>query len=213
MAPLCGTEEAQTLAHDVNDLELNVLLKAVRMPEPPAGYWDRFPDAIVRRLRKEAEATSLHVRHWAAGWLRWSLGLSTVCLLIGVVVLHRSKPPPPNGTTTLSPSLLREVVDMFPNRVRAILADDAGVQIVLSDRPDIPRSSFLLIRITAGGKQKSVCTFSGQTIEIAGLELEVLADAGGHVLLVGNQTVWSSAQGKGSFAGFQVEAHVLDSLL
>jgi hypothetical protein len=198
----------------MNDSELNQLLKSAPVPEPQPEYWREFPGTVVRRLRQGDGGGATEPRLRPA-LPRWSLGLTAACLVIGFAIglWPTGQSPAANGLTAQNLKLLREVTAMFPNSVRAIIADEAGVRLVLSDRPDVPVSSPLLIRVCQGERCQSVITFSGQTVELAGIPLEVLTDAHGHVLLVGEGGVWSSAERGPPLAGRQVEARVLETVL
>jgi hypothetical protein len=198
----------------MNDTDLNRILKSARVPEPPTEYWREFPGTVVRRLRQGDGGGAAEPRRRPALPF-WSLGLATACLVIGCAVglWLAGRPSAPNDLLAQNFELLREVTAMFPNSVRAVVADESGVRLVLSDQPDVPPSSPLLIRVCRGNRCQSVITFSGQTVELAGIPVEVLADAEGHVLLVGERVVWSSAEGGPLFADGKVEAHVLEVVL
>jgi hypothetical protein len=88
--------------------------------------------------------------------------------------------------------LMREVLAMFPNQVRAIVQDENGLSLSLADEPNVPSSTPLWIKICDGKQCRSVVTFSGQAMQIAGQRVEVLADARGGVMLVGDDFFWSS---------------------
>lgn len=198
----------------MNNSELDQILKSARVPEPPAEYWREFPATMVRRLHQGDGVGSAEPRRRPALPF-WSLGLATACLVIGCAVglWLAGRPSVPNDLLAQNLALLREVSAMFPNSVRAVVADESGVRLVLSDQPDVPASSPLWIRVCQGNRCQSVITFSGQTVELSGIQLEVLADAEGHVLLVGEHVVWSSAEGGRLFADGKVEAHVLEVVL
>ncbi len=90
--------------------------------------------------------------------------------------------------------VIRETLALFPNRVRAIVQDEHGLHLVLSDTDDVPASPPLYVSICDGKKCSSFVTFSGQEIQIAGQKVTVLADARGGIILTGNQFVWSNAE-------------------
>ena len=70
---------------------------------------------------------------------------------------------------------------MFPHQVRAIVQDESGLKLVLSDSGDVPVSPPLYVRISDGGHSSSFVTFSGQEIQAAGQSITVLADARGGI--------------------------------
>jgi len=103
-------------------------------------------------------------------------------------------------------------VDAFPNRVRAIVQDERGLQLVLSDQPNVPMSTPLWVKICDGKQCSSLVTFSGQELEIAGQKITVLSDAEGGIILEGNQFVWSSSARNFAQGGLKIEAKRLNSI-
>jgi hypothetical protein len=108
--------------------------------------------------------------------------------------------------------MLREVLTLFPNRVRAIIQDEHGVQLVLSDQSDIPASTPIYVHICDGKQCSSLVTFSGQELEIAGRKVTVLLDAQDGVIVAGPQFAWSSDQPAGASSGLKIEARSLSSI-
>ncbi len=90
--------------------------------------------------------------------------------------------------------MIRETLALFPNRVRAIVQDERGLNLVLSDTDDVPASPPLYVRICDGKKCSSLVTFSGQEIQIAGQKFTVLSDSHGSIILTGSQFVWSDTE-------------------
>ena len=101
---------------------------------------------------------------------------------------------------------------MFPNRVRAIVQDERGINLVLSDNDDVPVSPPLYVRICDGKHCSSLVTFSGQEIQIAGQKITVLADARGGIILTGNQFVWSNTERTYAGNHLKIEAKNLGSV-
>jgi hypothetical protein len=98
---------------------------------------------------------------------------------------------------------------MFPNRVRAIVQDERGLNLVLSERADVPVSPPLFIQVTEGGRRSSFLTFSGQEIQIAGQTVTVLSDSQGQVMLVGDRFFWSRDESAGVTGGLRIEAQTM----
>jgi len=108
--------------------------------------------------------------------------------------------------------MLREVLTLFPNRVRAIVQDERGLQLVLSDQPDVPISTPLWVKICDGKQCASLVTFSGQELEIAGQKITVLADAQGGIILEGSQFVWSDSARNLVPGNLKIEARRLKAI-
>jgi len=107
---------------------------------------------------------------------------------------------------------IRETLAMFPNRVRAIVRDERGINLVLSDQDNVPVSSPLYVRILmetmliTGDVQR-------QEIQIAGQKLTVLSDAQGGIILMGNDFAWSSREPSFAKSDLKIEAKNLGSVV
>jgi hypothetical protein len=192
----------------MNDQDLEMKLKAARVPEPSAEYWEDFPQRVMGRLRV-ARPKSEPRRAWRPRFA-WALGIGFACLAIGFCIGHWSLRIEADSFALLqNEKVLREVFAMFPNRVRAIEQDEHGIRLVLSENTDVPSSTPLWIKICEGGKCRAVVTFSGQNLQIAGEMVEVLADAQGKVMLVGDRLFWSNAEETRMAANLRIQARPL----
>jgi hypothetical protein len=181
--------------------ELDKLLRSAQMPERSPGYWEHFPKRVVallvgtdcrahqRRLTQSSAVRAVRVAAparlarrssptiWAAA------GLATACVLIALL-LRPHRPAPTDYA-----KLYREITGLFPNQVRAIVEDERGVHLLLSEKPNVPSSPPLLVRVCEPQQCRSVITFSGQRVRLNGQTVEVLADGRGKVLVVGERSV------------------------
>lgn len=194
--------------------DLNQSLKSARVPERPAQFWEQFPGAVVRRLR-QGSVLAAPKRTRKPPLLIWATGFATACLVIGfgIGVWHGRRQVSEVSSLAESARLIHEVAALFPHRVRAIISDDSGVRLVLSDQPDVPDSTPLWVRICRGKKCQTIVTFSGQEIQLADLSFEVLADAKDNVLLVCQKTVWSSSEPARPLASLKIRAKALEAAL
>jgi hypothetical protein len=196
----------------MKEFDLEKTLKAARVPDRPQEYWETFPGDVLARLR-----TTPKIRHTGHRWrpqLAWGFGVAFACLAIGFAIGHWHA-----GRQTADPyallqneKVLREVLALFPNRVRAIVQDEHGLQLVLSDTADVPVSTPLWVKICDGPHCRAAVTFSGQSLDIAGERVEILANAEGDVMLVGDRLVWSSKGTGTSTNQWQIQARILASL-
>jgi hypothetical protein len=157
---------------------LNELLTSARVPERSPGYWEHFPKRVVARLDDRSRLETAPTKLW------WMAGLATACLVVVILLLR-----PQRETPTHYAKLYREVAGMFPNQVRAIVEDERGVHLELAEKPEVPTSPPLLVRICQPQRCRSVITFSGQRVSLDGDSVEVLADGRGKVLVVGEHSV------------------------
>ena len=108
-----------------------------------------------------------------------------------------------------SAKLIRETLALFPNRVRAIVQDEHGLNLILSENDDVPASAPIYVRICDGKQCSSFVTFSGQEIQAGGQKVTVLADARGGIILTGNQFVWSNTERNHASNSLKIEANNL----
>lgn len=178
----------------MNDSDLEKVLKAGPAPDRAPEFWEDFPRRVTGKIhwRAQREGTrGVASRHRWSG-LVWGLSVGTACLLLGIALGNWRGAKPANALLQ-NEKLVREVLAMFPNQVQAIIQDENGLRLALADEANVPQSQPLWLKVCNGERCRSILTFSGQTVQIAGERVEVLADARGGVMLVGDNFVWSSA--------------------
>jgi hypothetical protein len=197
----------------MNDLALEKKLKAAQVPERGEDYWESFPRLVSAKLRTTPAGRPMVERHWLLR-LAWGGGIAFACLVIGFAAGHWHGRMEKNDTYALlqNGKMLREVLTLFPNRVRAIVQDEHGVQLVLSDQADVPTSPPIYVHICDGRQCSSLVTFSGQELEIAGQRVTILSDAQGGVIVAGLRFAWSSDRPGGASGGLKIEARNLNSI-
>ena len=188
----------------MNKSQLDSILKKARLPEVSEESSESFPRRIVARL-KHHEVQSPHARNFLPR-LAWAFGLAA-CVLVAFAIGHWSGQMETNNIAASDSlanlKLIRETMAMFPNRVRAIVQDERGVNLVLSDQDNVPASTPIYVRICDGKRCSSLVTFSGQEIQVAGQKLTVLSQPDGGIILTGNQFVWSNTER--TYAGNQLK--------
>src|SRR5882724_8693653 len=152
----------------MNNPELDSILKKARTPEPPKEFWEEFPQQVARGLNREWTENFRPGRNW---FPRLAWGFATaICILAAFAIGHwRGRTEMKTPTDVLANAkVVRETLAMFPNQVRAIVEDERGLNLVLSDSDNVPVSPPLYVRICDGKHCSSLVTFSGQEIQIAG---------------------------------------------
>jgi hypothetical protein len=187
--------------------ELDALLKKARLPEISEESLAMFPRRIVARL-PHGDLPVRPARNFSPR-LAWAFGLVLV-IVAAFAIGHWSgrmetKAIVENDSLA-SLKLIHETLALFPNRVRAIVQDEHGLNLVLSDAADVPASAPLYVRISDGQHSTSLVTFSGQEIQVAGQKITVLADARGGIILEGKQFVWSSSESVYAGRKLKIEA-------
>lgn len=197
----------------MNDSNLDKKLKAAQVPPLEAGYVEDFPRSVMARIRSTSQPARRPEYKWMPR-LAWGGGIVFACLLIGFVLGERQARMEKETVAVADPladvKMVRETLTLFPHQVRAIIRDEHGLQLVISEKPDVPASSPLYVRICNGNQCASFVSFSGQQVEIAGQTVTVLSDAQGGVILVGNDFAWSSREPGSTSGNLKIEASRLD---
>jgi hypothetical protein len=179
----------------MNDAELDKQLRAARGPVLDADYVEDFPRMVLANLRSTPPPVIQPRPTWRPR-LAWGFGMA-LCLLVAFAAGHWHGRMAADQDVLADSKLVQETLAMFPNRVRAIVRDERGMNLVLSDNEDVPVSTPIYVRICDGQNCSSLVTFSGQEIQIAGQKLTVLAEADGGIIVEGNQFAWSNRNGLG----------------
>lgn len=187
--------------------ELDSILKRARLPEISEASLELFPRRVAARLKRHEP--SVRAARKFLPRLAWAFAV-TLCGILAIAIVQRNgkmetrSAPEPDSLANVK--LIRETMALFPHRVRAIVQDERGLNLVLSENDDVPSSPPLYVRICDGKKCSSVVTFSGQEIELAGQKISVLADGRGEIILTGDQFVWSNAERAAAGNHLNIEA-------
>lgn len=195
----------------MNNRELDDLLKSARVPERDEEYWRDFPRRILADPRRKQPLTERRSPRWGLR-LAWGLGLATACVVIGFLIGNRHGQQAAFADNGLlqNRKVIEEIMTMFPNRVRAIVQDEHGMNIVLADQPEVPESTPLWVKVCRGTRCLTLVTFSGQELEIEGQYVTVLSDAKGGVILEGDRFAWASSEPELAPADLKIQAHPLE---
>ena len=188
----------------MTDAELEKLMKQAQAPSWEPGYWEEFPIKVVKRLKDKSAARDhvekelINVQALWRDMLRMRLGITlgaaALVLVFTLVVWRAREAPPSRAQSQAMLKYVSELETLFPNQLRALIIDQNGPRVELSEKGNLPRSTPIYLRICKGRDCEKVITFSGQEISIHGEKCEVLADVSGKILLMGERSVWSSAQ-------------------
>jgi hypothetical protein len=196
----------------MNNSKLDDKLKAAREPAQPKDYQAAFPQMVLANLRS-ATWKPAPARRSLLPRLSWGLA-TAACVVLAFAIGHwRGQTGVVAGQDVLANArLVQETLALFPNRVRAIVQDEHGLSLVLSEKDDVPLSSPLWVKVCDGNQCLALVTFSGQEVQLAGRKVTVLSDAQGGVLLVGSDFVWSSKEKIYANNQLKIEAKNLGSM-
>ena len=196
----------------LNDSDLEKTLKAARVPERSEEYWQAFPRTVTAQLKALAKQDRRPQRPIRFAW-QFGIPVAVIALVLGAFGWFRRAHNEDPYALLQNGKALREVLTMFPNRLRAIVQDEHGLHLVLSDAPDVPASPPLWIKFCDGRHCRAFVTFSGQELQLAGERVQVLADPRGGVMLVGERLFWSSAAPSRTAEHFRIQAHSMEHIL
>lgn len=212
--------------------ELDQILQRAAVPERKDSYWERFPAQVMAQLRTRAgqseralPAVASRSRSGGSGWgrllatadrfrLRPAVALALVvgCIGLGFFlgVWKSRRSPAAEPQLAAIRKCYQELEQVFPQQIRAIVFDSKGVRFELAETADVPVSPPLFVRVWTPQGCEEFVTFSGQQIRINGQSCEVLLERNGAVLLVGEKSVWSSAEPQARGDGYRIEAQPLE---
>jgi hypothetical protein len=197
----------------MTDPELDQLLRSTNVPERPPAYWQEFPVRIATRLRQLDVTRPAPGQRRALGSLLWGVGLAAACLLTAFVLVQRGAQSDPAGLPfDAGRRLVREVAALFPDQLQALLIDSNGVQVILSDRPNLVAEQPVIVSFCQDGRRRLVLTSSGHRVQAGRQTFDVLTDGQNNVLLIGDHSFWSSRDGARRIDGYKVEACLLEGV-
>ena len=195
----------------MNNSELEKKLKAARGPDLEESYLVDFPRTVLDNLHSALRRT-VQPETSRRSRLVWGLAAAT-CLVIAFVAAHWRGRGDADHDVLANSKLIQETLAMFPHRVRAIVRDEHGMRLILSDQADVPDSTPIYVRICDGKNCSSAVTFSGQEIPMEGQKIMVLSDANGGIILEGNKFVWSSTERTSAGVHFKIGARSLGPII
>ena len=187
--------------------ELDRHLRAVPGPALTPAYRQAFTEKVLANLRSAPVRTLPERRSWTPRFA-WALAAAS-CLLLAFWIGRWHGRAEAGEDVLANAKLIHETLAMFPHRVRAIVRDQHGLNLVLSEDGDVAASTPIYVRISDGKNSASMVTFSGQEIQLGGEKLTVLAEADGGIILEGKQFLWSSTSQIHARSNLKIQAKPL----
>ncbi len=161
-----------------------------------------FPKRVTVKLHWEEQRTGASMQSpWARDRLlalAWKFAAVALLLVIALVVKLQLSSSEHSGTPAGDDQLAdvrkcyKELEDLFPHQLSAIVFDQHGPHLLLAPKPDVSSEAPLYVKICGPEGCESYVTFSGQQVPVNGENCEVLSNGNGQVMLVGNHGVWTS---------------------
>jgi hypothetical protein len=194
----------------MNNSELEKKLRGAAGPPLGTDYQETFPRKVLANLRSDPPGR-IPAKHAWRPRLAWAFA-TAACILIAFAAGHWHGRIAADHDVLADAKLVQETLAMFPHRVRAILRDEHGMHLVLSDNEDVPASIPIYVRICDGQQCSSLVTFSGQEIQIAGQTLTVLSEANGGIILEGKEFLWENGKSLHAAKNLRIQAKNLGSI-
>ncbi len=189
--------------------DLGRLLKRAQLPELSAAYWEEFVGRATRSSRRPEAAGAKVAPNWVP---RLALGLTLIAVgVVLVIAFGRQRASLGNEALLQNASLVQQTMAMFPHRLRAIVIDEHGMKLLLSEDADVPSSPPLWVRYCDGRRCVSFVTFSGQEVVVGGQRITALADPRGEIVLIGKNFVWTRGMEQAS-GRVEIEAKELTGI-
>jgi hypothetical protein len=197
----------------MNDSELNQLLKKAKVPERSPEFWAQFPRRVTARLHWKPAVKSTAPVRW---FPRFALGFGlAMCVLAGFFIGRSRGPTEARAENTFlqNEKVISEMLATFPHRVRGVVQDERGLNVVLSDKDNVPVSTPLWVQICDGKHCATMVTFSGQEIRIGQRDVTVLSDASGKIILAGDNFLWSNGHALLANGKLRIQAKTLATVV
>jgi hypothetical protein len=199
----------------MNNRRLDDLLRHAAPPSRPDDYWNDFPGAVTRALKRgRRDDHALQQARRLKVALRWSMAFAMACLLIGVALgWNHRRVISERQDLAEARKLVSELSALFPGQLQAIVMDNGQSQVLLSETPMAGKGLPIFLRVCDEGGCERIITFSGQQVQVNGRPCDVLLDARGHVIVAGSHFVWSSESKQSRAGGVRITGRALEGVL
>ncbi len=207
----------------MKDDDLKKLLGQCDVPDLDDRAKERIATLAVGRYRDAERAPKpkpeMPSRSWLAAGFKPAFALA-VCVVV-IVGQRFLSDRDPNAIATpvtdkYAAAVFAEYRSLFQDELKALVAHNGDVDVVLGGQGAAQRNPLVVIRIEVDGKPVYITAFSGQTIEadIGGkrVTLEILTTTDQGVVLASDEFLLEDGVLHGP-EGFNADAHVLETRL
>ena len=205
----------------MNNDELKNILQQPDAPDLDDATRGRIVTSAAIRYRHAARGFETNTTASSGGWLKSTLKplIAAAAALVLVVAIQLSLPgsttnePGTSGTDRYSAAVFSEYQSLFQHELRAVVARNGDVDVVLGGQASQQTNPLVLIRIEVDGQPVYITAYSGQTIEtdIGGksVVLDILTTADQEVVLASDAFMFESGILHGP-DDFVADAHILE---
>lgn len=161
------------------------LLEALRALPSEQGQPSHETDAAIMA---EARSTFVALRRSRFRSYFWPLLAAAACIALTFSLWTRPKAPqvafnPPPAAEDKYALILREVTSVFPDQVKAIIAEGGELRITLADQPLTHPQQAVVVELCENRKCTTVITYVGQTVEVGGHTVTIRTDEKGTIVV------------------------------
>ncbi|MEO6788819.1 MAG: hypothetical protein ABI318_22080 [Chthoniobacteraceae bacterium] len=206
----------------MNDESLKHALEKLAIPAPDDAARERARRRAVTAFEnRDAESGKIATQHSPMPWFRLAtLAAAAACIALALVLAMRPRSTGDDAAAAISSDradakLLAEMEALFPGQLDAVVANGDQISVELAPEPGAAASQRLAITLSRGASTVRVLGYSGRRVCLV-LDgrracFEPLLTADGHVILAGDDFVWSR-ENPSALDGYRVLAHALTSL-
>lgn len=167
-----------------DDFLLQELTEALRALPSETARPSMETDAAI--LAEAGETIAAFRRRRVRGHF-WPALAAAACIALAFTLLTR--PDAPRVIAVPAPAedkyalILREVTAVFPEQVKAIIADGGELRISLAEQPIVTARQAVVVELCENQKCTTIITYIGQTVEVGGHTVTVRTDEKGSIVV------------------------------
>ncbi|MGP8198586.1 MAG: hypothetical protein ACLQU4_03685 [Limisphaerales bacterium] len=116
----------------MKDFDLELKVKALRVPERDEDYWQAFPNRVMRELRRAPEQPARRV--FMPG-LMWGARLALACVMLGFCLWQSRMPATLSHALRKDEKELRQSVERIHDNLGRLMQDEHGLDKLVEDQP------------------------------------------------------------------------------
>lgn len=115
----------------MKDFDLESKIKALRVPERDADYWEQFPQHVVGELR--ATPAYRPAPPAFGSWFLWGTRMALTCLVLGFCLWQSRVPKALSHALLTDERKLCQSVERFHDNLGRLMEDEHGLHRLIED--------------------------------------------------------------------------------